>query len=203
MALTRNNPKGDLTRKFIIERAAKLFNKKGYAGTSLNDILAVTNLTKGALYGHFENKDQIALEVFEYNYNSLKERLISAVSTKSNSIDQLLMVARFYKNEYINLCDNGGCPILNAATDADDSMPLLFKKVQKSLKQWKKLFEGIMITGQEKKEVKKNIEPAKYAVLIIALIEGGLLLSKTLDRASDFMITIDQVEKLIHEEIKN
>ncbi|MBL7756118.1 MAG: TetR family transcriptional regulator, partial [Chitinophagaceae bacterium] len=47
--------KAERTRQHIIEKAAPFFNKKGYADTSLSDITAATGLTKGAIYGNFEN----------------------------------------------------------------------------------------------------------------------------------------------------
>ncbi|MCP2807331.1 TetR family transcriptional regulator, partial [Salmonella enterica subsp. enterica serovar Typhimurium] len=59
--------KAERTRQYIIDKAAPIFNKKGYAGTSLNDLIEATGLTKGAIYGNFENKDEIALEAFDYN----------------------------------------------------------------------------------------------------------------------------------------
>ncbi len=51
--------KSEKTKAFIIEKAAPVFNTKGYAGTSLSDLTAATGLTKGAIYGHFENKDAV------------------------------------------------------------------------------------------------------------------------------------------------
>ena len=52
------------TRQFIIESTAEIFNKKGYAGTSLAHISEATGLTKGSIYGNFANKYEVAKEVF-------------------------------------------------------------------------------------------------------------------------------------------
>ena len=59
--------KAERTRNFIIEKTAEIFNRKGYAGTSMSDITEATGLTKGSIYGNFENKEDVALAVFEYN----------------------------------------------------------------------------------------------------------------------------------------
>jgi AcrR family transcriptional regulator len=64
--------KAEKTRQFIIEQTAELFNKKGYAGTSLSDITSATGLTKGSIYGNFENKDEVAKEVYLYNSKRLQ-----------------------------------------------------------------------------------------------------------------------------------
>jgi TetR/AcrR family transcriptional repressor of nem operon len=63
--------KADRTRQFIIETTANIFNKKGYAGTSLSDLTLATGLTKGSIYGNFENKEDVALAVFDYNHSKI------------------------------------------------------------------------------------------------------------------------------------
>ena len=60
--------KAEKTKEFIIEKSAPIFNKKGYAGTSLADIMEATNLTKGSIYGNFENKDELYEPVLEKYY---------------------------------------------------------------------------------------------------------------------------------------
>ena len=54
--------KAEKTKQHIIEKTATLFNTKGYISTSLSDITQVTGLTKGSIYGNFENKDEVAIE---------------------------------------------------------------------------------------------------------------------------------------------
>ena len=49
-------PRSEKTRQFIIETTASLFNKKGYAGTSMSDLTEATKLTKGSIYGNFERE---------------------------------------------------------------------------------------------------------------------------------------------------
>ena len=59
--------KAEKTRAFIIEKSAPVFNIKGYAGTSLNDLMLATGLTKGSIYGNFKDKDDVALSVYRYS----------------------------------------------------------------------------------------------------------------------------------------
>ncbi|WP_435525010.1 TetR family transcriptional regulator [Chryseobacterium indoltheticum] len=65
--------KAEKTKQFIIEKTATLFNTKGYTATSLSDITEATGLTKGSIYGNFENKDEVSLEVYKYNSGILKK----------------------------------------------------------------------------------------------------------------------------------
>ncbi|NGM90654.1 helix-turn-helix transcriptional regulator, partial [Parapusillimonas sp. SGNA-6] len=65
--------KSENTKQFIVEKTAPVFNTKGYAGTSMNDIMSATGLSKGCIYGNFENKDEVALAAFDYNHNKVNE----------------------------------------------------------------------------------------------------------------------------------
>ena len=56
------------TKDLIIEKAAPIFNKHGYAGTSMSQLAQAIQMTKGAIYGNFKDKDEIALAAFDYNF---------------------------------------------------------------------------------------------------------------------------------------
>lgn len=64
--------KGQVTKEQIIRQSAGLFNTKGYAGTSLSEIIERTNVRKGGIYNHFESKEEIALSAFDYMFAKLK-----------------------------------------------------------------------------------------------------------------------------------
>ena len=58
--------KGEMTRQRIIEEAAPIFNQRGYAGCSMQDVMEATGLEKGGIYRHFESKEELAAEAFKY-----------------------------------------------------------------------------------------------------------------------------------------
>ena len=89
--------KAERTRSFIIESTAEIFNKKGYAGTSLSDLTEATGLTKGSIYGNFENKEDVALAVFDYNHSRILHRTRSLVEEAKTFHDKLMVYATVYK----------------------------------------------------------------------------------------------------------
>src|SRR5579883_470640 len=112
--------KAEKTRAFIVEKTAPIFNKKGYAGTSLTDMTEATGLTKGSIYGNFENKDEVALAAFDHNLSKVRG-IISAEMDKFNTIrEKLLVYVDVYENYMHYPFPQGGCPILNTAIEADD-----------------------------------------------------------------------------------
>ena len=61
----------ETTQEYILEKVAPLFNKKGYNGTSLSEITKATNLTKGAVYFYFRNKEDLAFQAFHLNVKNI------------------------------------------------------------------------------------------------------------------------------------
>jgi TetR/AcrR family transcriptional regulator, transcriptional repressor for nem operon len=174
--------KSDQTKAFIIERIAPLFNSKGYAGTSLTDITEATNLTKGSVYGNFANKDEVALAVFDYNCDKVNAILSGEMSKYGSAREKLLVFVDVYGSPQNYNFPIGGCPILNTATEADDTHPELKKKVALAINTWKKNIVRIIEKGIAEKEFAKNIDAEQSALTIIALIEGCVMITRATGR---------------------
>jgi TetR/AcrR family transcriptional regulator, transcriptional repressor for nem operon len=194
--------KAERTRQFIVEKTAPIFNMKGYAGTSLSDLTEATGLTKGSIYGNFANKDEVALAVFDYNLSLLNNGLSTAISSSANAVDKLLNMVDFYRSQFKSSMSRGGCPILNTAIEADDTHPLLKEKVAKSIKAWKKTIETIVTQGIDKGEIRSDVDAAQFATEFIALIEGGIMLSKATGNLSILHNCVLRIEKIINSELK-
>jgi TetR/AcrR family transcriptional regulator, transcriptional repressor for nem operon len=197
-----SNSKAEKTRQLIIETAAPFFNKKGYADTSLSDITAATGLTKGAIYGNFENKDELALAVFDYNLSLLMNGSQLAMASVNDPLEKLLAMAAFYRREYKNVAMHGGCPVMNASVEADDNFPALKAKVKGSIRGWKKIIVQLIETGKKQNLIKPKTDAEKFATLFIAMIEGGILLSKALDDQSPLNTALDKLDEIIIRELK-
>lgn len=194
--------KAEKTRQFIIEKTAPLFNTKGYAVTSLSDITDATGLTKGSIYGNFANKDQVVIEAFLHNVNQLKKDMVIAIEKADNNYDKLNNLVEFYRNYWKKVIVGGGCPMLNASTEADDHLLFLKESVQESFVGWKNKISEILEQGKLTKEFKENIASEDYAYTIIMLIEGGILLSRTLGNKQHLNQALDRIIIIINEEIK-
>jgi len=171
--------KAEKTRSFIIEKTAPIFNRKGFAGTSLHDMTEATGLTKGSIYGNFANKDEVALAVFDFNRKKMAALFQSKTDEKQNCKDKLLAYAENYEQlSATNLFPTGGCPIMNTAIDADDTHPELKEAAKNALLSWKKSLEDIVAAGIQNGEFRANTNPEEAALAMLAIIEGAVLISK-------------------------
>jgi TetR/AcrR family transcriptional repressor of nem operon len=194
--------KAEKTKQHIIEKTATLFNTKGYISTSLSDITQATGLTKGSIYGNFENKDEVAIEVYKYNAGLLGKTLNRSFGEEFlTSLDKLHALVDFYRKNWKFVFANGGCPLMNAATEADDSFPALKTQVKRSFEQWMIKISSAILEGQKKGEIDANIDAEQYASLFIMLIEGGILLSKTMGDQSFLNHALDKITYMIDHEL--
>ena len=90
--------KAERTTAYIIETVAPIFNKLGYVGTSMSDLTEATGLTKGAIYGNFENKDSLALAAFEYNSKKLLSEIDDKLNSSGTSLEKLFVLTNFYRH---------------------------------------------------------------------------------------------------------
>lgn len=195
--------KSENTRNYVIQRAAPLFNKKGYAGTSMSDLELATGLTKGSIYGNFVNKDELALEVFRYNAACMHREIEAFIRNRKGATEKLFGLTQYYRSNWRRLFNEGGCPIQNASVEADDNLLFMRKTVQEGIKAWVADISRTIVYGQKKGEFKKTIDAQGYAYAIITQLEGGLMLAKIMNRHKILFDALDRIDNIINNEIKN
>jgi TetR/AcrR family transcriptional regulator, transcriptional repressor for nem operon len=190
--------KGDRTRQFIIEKSAPIFNTKGYAATSMADILAATGLAKGGVYGNFKSKDEIAVEAFIYSYAKLKEELRFKIRQQATATGKLSAILDFYRNYSVKPHIEGGCPLLNTAIDADDHIPFLKQKAKEALEEMLDSLRYLIQSGIDKKEFRKDIDAVQEAELFFAKIEGAIMIAKLRDNPKTLNRILDEMKREIN-----
>ncbi len=187
------------TRDFILQKVAPIFNKKGYAGTSLSDLTDATGLTKGAIYFYFTNKHDLAVEAFKLNVKKVTSPLAVQLSQSAGSIEKLQAVTNYYRNYFNIIVDNGGCPILNIGADANNINPALFDAVKKVSKRLEQDLITIIQNGINNSEIKSTIDAGGYGKNIYAMIEGSIFMAITRNDGSYINNMMDMIDQLIQE----
>ena len=189
--------KAEETRQTIIEKAAVIFNKNGYQRTTMSTLTEALGLTKGAIYGHFTDKDALAVEAFRYNAQSIADRLRRELRPCKGPVEKLRTYARAFPDIYEEIAVNGGCPILNTATDADDAHPRLHEEVRKVLTAWEGWLIAMVNSGKENGVVRNETDAHQFAANFMALIEGGILLAKTIGDKKYLECSVKHIDQLI------
>ena len=166
------------TKKLIISRAMSIFNTKGYRATSLSDITKATGITKGAIYGNFENKDAVEIAAFEYGVNTVIEELRSRIRSAPTAPLKLKAMMEYYEEYVLNPPISGGCPIINTSIEADDNHPLLRARVIRTISILKDSVKKIIHRGIKEGQLDPNIRVDEFATTFYATVEGAIVLSR-------------------------
>jgi len=181
----RSGPtKGEKTRLNIVAKAAVLFNQRGFEGCSMQDIVDAVGLEKGSIYGHFSSKEELALEAFDFAWGDTVQKRMGNLDTVSNAVDKL----KLHVSNYVNTPSfAGGCPWLNVAVDADDGNLALRDRARRAVRGWEESLMNIVIEGQQRGEVRLEVQPQSVATFLIAALEGSTAVSR-IDRRSGALV---------------
>ncbi|MEJ8802170.1 TetR/AcrR family transcriptional regulator [Pontibacter sp. H249] len=193
--------KSERTRQLIIEKSAHLFNQKGYAGTSMQDIMVATGLTKGGIYGHFESKEEIALAAFEHATSFVTRLISEKLAAHTSAKSKLISLINFYRSYLLTPPILGGCPVLNTSVEADDTNPQLHASVVKVLNKLHRAVANIVRQGIEQQEFKPSADAERFAVLFISMVEGGIMVSKAYGDTKHLNIVLQHLEDQINTEL--
>lgn len=171
--------KAERTTKFITSTIAPIFNRKGYTATSLSDITTATGLTKGAVYGNFENKETLYLQCFDHLSEKIVSRLENRIKQAEDPFEKLLQFAYFYKAYYEYTTPFGGCPIVNFGTDSKDQNKEMSQKVQEVMHRIESIMASLIEEGKQEGVIRKNIKGDVYARRFYSLIQGAVFMTNT------------------------
>ena len=169
--------KGEQTRLEIIRKAAPIFNQKGYEGAAMSDLMRATGLEKGGIYRHFESKQQLAEEAFDYAWRLAIDKRFEGTRDIPDTVDRLKQIVWNFRDRRAGLVP-GGCPLLNTAIDSDDGHPRLRRKARQALDLWLDRLQAIAEEGKQKGEIRAAIDAAELATLIVSTLEGGLMVGR-------------------------
>jgi TetR/AcrR family transcriptional regulator, transcriptional repressor for nem operon len=187
--------KGQATRQRIVVRTADLLNTQGYRGTPVSEIMRVSGLQKGGLYRHFKSRDALALEAFEFAVARVQNRFLEAIEGKETARQKLCAlfdVARYAPREE---AFHGGCPVMNLAVESDDADPKLRNAARRAMRQVIALFEHVIAEGMKQGEFPEGDARAR-ARMLVASIEGGILLTNLYKDSTYMEAVLDQLARL-------
>ncbi|WP_433944750.1 TetR/AcrR family transcriptional regulator [Paenibacillus sp. SN-8-1] len=170
--------KGEQTKQHIIIKSAELFNQKGFAGCSINEIMDATGLTKGGIYRFFSSKDEIALEAFAYALEIVAKQFALATQGKKSAIDKIISIFDVYADVVHHPPVKGGCPVLNMAVESDDTHPSLREKASTAMNGFLATIHQILLEGIQSKELRPDLDPSSLASFIFSILEGSIMASK-------------------------
>ncbi|HHQ8915000.1 TPA: TetR/AcrR family transcriptional regulator [Bacillus cereus] len=186
--------KVDLIKEKIIDTSLYLFNTQGISRTSIQDIMTATNLSKGAIYRRFKNKEEIVLAAFDKGGLIMWEHFYNAMENKKSALDKIIAIFLVYKDAVNNPPIAGGCPLLNSAIESTDVFPELQSAAKKGYNDTVILLESLIKEGVQNQEFRADIDTLSIASFLASSMEGAIMASRVSNDNIHHHYFIEQVK---------
>lgn len=177
-AATRLTARGAQTRSRIVATAAELMRVRGVGGTTLDDVVSASKVSKSQLYRHFEDKPALVRAVIEH----VGERKIAVERERLHKVKTFAGLRR-WRDAVVenNAVQEGryGCPLGSLANEVSDQDSIARRKLQDLFTVWQELFEDLLRRFQREGVLPQDANVAQLATGLVAAIQGGYLLAQT------------------------
>ena len=167
------------TRKRLLQAGFREVYRSGFQSASIDTILAATNVTKGALYHHFESKEDLGHAIVEEIVATFpRDRWLLPLqrSKDKDPIDTLIGIVRAIPTRPRDL--KGGCPLVNLAQEMSQLDEQFRKRLETIFHGWQEGIATALRGGQSQGTVRRDLVPEETASFLIAMVEGYEVLAK-------------------------
>jgi AcrR family transcriptional regulator len=181
--------KGEATRAFLLQTAARVFAERGYTGTSLTDLIAASGLTKGAFYFYFQSKSALALAVLRDQQDRWLVRVRDRVLSSGTAIEQF----RALTPSMLELlgAEPGAWSVTRLTKDMA-SDPATADEVSQRMARWVEFVADIVRRGQADGDLRSGLDPHHAAVVLVSAFDGLKSLTDVLDPGAAASEIFDQ-----------
>jgi TetR/AcrR family transcriptional repressor of nem operon len=186
--------KGEKTRQSIIEKAAPIFNVKGIAATSVEEVLHSAKVTRGCLYSHFETKEELATTCVDYLLQTASDNVEQEVSRHATAKAKIFAFMDISKNPLKPTFD-GGCPVANLSTEVDDTLPAVNKRLKKHIDHHIDFLMEVLEEGIRAGEFSDTLVSEEYAMKLFTAMEGANMISRVKNSNKPMNLVIKGLKK--------
>jgi TetR/AcrR family transcriptional regulator, transcriptional repressor for nem operon len=198
MAEIRGTPaesKAEAMRARIMKSAAKLIVERGYSGTTLDEILVKTGVTKGAFFYHFKSKDELARRLIEHFAQQLEdyfeELFRRADDTTDDPLESIMYVLRKFEDFLSARAQPLRCMFASYAHELPQFPTEVREIVRGGLNRWREIFATKFQRLLKAKKPRQHVSADDLATMYVSIIEGGLILGQA---DNDISIPIRQAQ---------
>lgn len=167
------------TRQRLLQAAFREVHRYGFQSAGIDTILAATNVTKGALYYHFESKEALGYAIIEEVVAEMtRDRWLRPLlrSKDKEPIDALIGIVQAIPSEPRDV--KGGCPLVNLTQEMSQLDEQFRKRLERIFRAWQEGITTVLRRGQHQGTVRRDLVPEETASFLIAIVEGYEVLAK-------------------------
>ncbi len=163
----------------VLDAAVHAFCERGYHGTSITDLAAVTGLTAGSLYKAFSDKDAMYLAALEHQAGRRTAELRAAVDAASSGREKLSAALGVYAELSTGARGREGCLVVETLVDIGALDQSATEYARRTLRQRRVLFADLVTLGKADGSIPRHIDTQAVAATLLSLVQGMRVLGKT------------------------
>jgi TetR/AcrR family transcriptional regulator, transcriptional repressor for nem operon len=180
------------TREHLLQAAFREVHRSGFQSAGIDTILAATNVTKGALYHHFESKEALGYAIVEEVIAKLvHDRWLRPMLSVGQPIDILIGIVRRTAVRPQDI--RNSCPLLNLAQEMSPLDEQFRKRLERLFLAWQKGVATLLRKGQSQGTVRRDLNPDETASFLVAMVEGHASLAKVAQDAKVWEVGIKNI----------
>ncbi|WP_299896975.1 TetR/AcrR family transcriptional regulator [uncultured Aquimarina sp.] len=159
-------------RTNVLHNATEVFHKKGYNGTSMQDLVDATGLNRSSIYNSFGSKLGMFMEVLSFYRNNGNKQMGKEIVQNQNALDTLQSIFCWYVTDIIEDKDHKGCLIVNCKSEMVNQEPLIRSFMEQNQEQMMAFLEDVVHNGQMEKIINEDQTATQYALYLYSSIQG-------------------------------
>ena len=177
--------KSEQTRFSILQKSFELIYVKGYQSTSIDDILSSMEVTKGAFFYHFKNKEEMGLALIaDFLHPQMKHAIIDPLNSANDPIKGIYQMIANLLEDTVHFDVKYGCPAVNLIEEMSPLNTAFHKQLKDIVIEWTGAIEKCLIKGKENGKINPKINAADAASYIVSGYAGVRNMGKMLGAAS-------------------
>jgi TetR/AcrR family transcriptional regulator, transcriptional repressor for nem operon len=185
-------PTGPATRQRLVESARYLFWERGFAGTSMADLLAHAKVNSGSFYHFFDSKEALLREVLESYLVALEPMIVApAYAATQKPIERIFAILESYRERILVTDAQYGCPLGRLALEIDPENRPAHKLIAENFRGWIDAVRDCL----EAAKLPPGTDIEALATYVLATMEGGVMLSRSYGSVDPFDQTVRTLQE--------
>lgn len=184
------------TRERIVFAAMQLFWEKGYASTSIADILKAAEANSGSLYHFFPGKQELLLAVLDTYLGGIDEMLLLPLwEGISDPIERVFALLAGYRRHLTNTECQYGCPIGYLALELHEPDPPVRERLAANFSQWVDRVETCLVDAADR--LPADVDRRALAHFVLTTMEGAVMQARTYRSIETFDASVSQLRQYV------
>jgi TetR/AcrR family transcriptional repressor of nem operon len=175
-------------KEVIIRESTRLFSSKGFLNTSIKDIMEASGTSKGGLYNHFRNKEELFSAVLDESRRIWREINLAGLDGIDSPVGKIVRILENYRDRYLTGSGNvpGGCIFVRVSvesSDIADQWPHIAEEIGEGFDRFKAMVQRYLEQAKSVGEIETGVDTSEVADLVFSSMMGASVMY-SMDRST-------------------